>query len=240
MIHQEFGVSVVHKPVKQTGFVHSLAGIHALLQLLWNKISAWRFTVILTALVTVIFAATLIRPGVDVYGFSALRLALTFLALSVVLASTDRRKHLVLIAVLVASWLAATWSPVSESILIDDAVLVVILFYIVFLITARLVNSHKISIDEISGGIAVYFCLAVAWAVSYRLLDNWLTEAFSVQFAGDFSAPLYLSLSTITTLGYGDITPVAPIARIWVTFEAVVGLLYVAILISRLVSEFRR
>jgi hypothetical protein len=45
---------------------------------------------------------------------------------------------------------------------------------------------------------------------------------------------------TITTLGKGDIVPVAPFARLWATMEAAVGLLYVAILVSRLVAEFRR
>ena len=51
---------------------------------------------------------------------------------------------------------------------------------------------------------------------------------------------LYFSLTTLTTLGYGDITPINPFARIWATLEAVVGTLYVAILVARLVSLYRR
>jgi voltage-gated potassium channel len=71
-------------------------------------------------------------------------------------------------------------------------------------------------------------------------LDTIAAGSFTSQLAGDFSASLYFSLATITTLGYGDITPIEPFARIWAVLEAVVGLLYVAVLIARLVSDFRR
>ncbi len=50
---------------------------------------------------------------------------------------------------------------------------------------------------------------------------------------------LYFSLTTVTTLGYGDITPISPVARIWATLEAVTGVLYIAVLVARLVSLFR-
>jgi hypothetical protein len=172
--------------------------------------------------------------------FSPLRITTTFVVISAVLSTTDSRRHFFAICALVVGWVVATWSPVEGTILIEDAFLIVILFYIVFLMTAYLVRSHKITADDISGGIAVYLCLALAWAASYRLLDGLSAGAFSVNFEGDFNAALYFSLTTITTLGYGDILPVAPFARLWATMEAAVGLLYVAILVSRLVSEFRR
>ena len=190
-------------------------------------------------LVSVFLAATLFEARISSV-FSPVRLATTLVVLSAVLSATERKRHLVAISVLVLGWLVATWSPVEGAILIEDAFLIVILFYIVFLMTAYLVSPHKITADDISGAIAVYLCLALAWAASYRLLDGLNPEAFSVNFQGDIHAPMYFSLSTITTLGYGDISPVTPFARLWATVEAAVGLLYVAILISRLVSEFRR
>ncbi len=51
---------------------------------------------------------------------------------------------------------------------------------------------------------------------------------------------LYFSLTTMTTLGYGDIAPLKPFARIWSTLEAVTGTLYSALLIARLVGLYRR
>jgi hypothetical protein len=176
--------------------------------------------------------------------------------LSAVLSTTDNRRHLLAISLLVVGWVVATWLPLEGTILIEDAFLIVLLFYIVLLMTVYLVSPHKITRDDISGGIAVYLCLALAWAASFRLLDGLNPDAFSVNFAGlldglnpdafsvnfagDFNAALYFSLTTITTLGYGDISPITPFARLWATLEAAVGLLYVAILVSRLVSEFQR
>ena len=211
-----------------------------MLRLLWNRISAWRFTILLAAIVTLLLAATLLDPNENVVGFNALRLAETFVVLSAVLASTDRVRHRLLIAALVIGYLVAAWLETNEIRPIQDAVQAVIFFYVAALISRYVVNTRIVSADVISGGIAIYFCLALAWAFSYRLLDGLSPGAFSQSLVEDFSTPLYLSFTTITTLGYGDISPVAPFARLWATLEAVVGLLYVAILISRLVSEFRR
>ena len=47
---------------------------------------------------------------------------------------------------------------------------------------------------------------------------------------------LYFSLVTLTTLGYGDIAPAVPAARMLCSFEAVIGQLFVAVFIARLVS----
>lgn len=49
----------------------------------------------------------------------------------------------------------------------------------------------------------------------------------------------YFSLTTLTTLGYGDIRPVTTVARIWANLEAIAGLLYLTILVARLVSLYR-
>ena len=51
--------------------------------------------------------------------------------------------------------------------------------------------------------------------------------------ATDWSQLLYFSLTSLTTLGYGDITPLSPVARVWSTLEAVTGVLYIAILVAR-------
>ena len=50
---------------------------------------------------------------------------------------------------------------------------------------------------------------------------------------------LYFSFTTLTTLGYGDIAPLSPIARIWTVFEAIFGTLFLAILIARLVGLYK-
>jgi len=51
---------------------------------------------------------------------------------------------------------------------------------------------------------------------------------------------LYLSLITLTTLGYGDIVPVTPPARLVAALEATTGVLYIAITVARLVSAYQK
>ncbi len=85
--------------------------------------------------------------------------------------------------------------------------------------------------------------IAAAWAVSYRVIEVAAPGSFSVSgqsLASIGSHWLYYSLTTITTLGYGDITPASPFARIWSTLEASAGVLYIALLIARLMSVYRK
>ena len=52
------------------------------------------------------------------------------------------------------------------------------------------------------------------------------------------SALLYFSFTTLTTTGYGDITAVNPVVRVWSIFEAIIGTMYNATVIARLVSLY--
>jgi hypothetical protein len=96
-----------------------------------------------------------------------------------------------------------------------------------------------------SGGIyisvSLYFLLGVFWFAIYNILN--IVQPGSFKEGGEplpqatpWSTMLYFSLTTLTTLGYGDILPVKPAARMFATLEAAVGVLYVAITVARLVA----
>jgi hypothetical protein len=92
--------------------------------------------------------------------------------------------------------------------------------------------------DRVFGAIVLYLLLGVIWAIAYALVFRLVPHAFAGQLDhpetfGDWA---YFSLVTLTTLGYGDITPVARAARALATFEGLIGQLYPAIIIARLVS----
>jgi hypothetical protein len=99
-----------------------------------------------------------------------------------------------------------------------------------------------ITADRIRGAIAVYLLIGVLWCLAYQLLDHVAPGSFHfpetvVLIRGRISHRLaYFSFVTLTTVGYGDITPIHPVARALATAEAFVGQLYPAILIGRLVS----
>jgi hypothetical protein len=112
---------------------------------------------------------------------------------------------------------------------------------LVLLILRRVFQEGPITRQRIEGAIAVYLLVAVLWAELYQLLEGLKPGSFQLPSAsGDlsdrFSPLLYFSFITLTTLGYGDIVPVDPAARSLAMVEALIGQLYPAILIARLVS----
>jgi hypothetical protein len=95
---------------------------------------------------------------------------------------------------------------------------------------------------RIRGAIAAYLLISVVFAKTYALINYLMPGAFTMasplaQLPGQGGqAFYYFSIVTLTTVGYGDITAVAPAARSFVMAEALIGQLYPAILLARLVT----
>jgi len=123
------------------------------------------------------------------------------------------------------------------------AALVLIAFVVAsllrFVLRAPLVNT-----DVLCASISAYLMLGIIWTIAYWLVDQ-LTPggAFAFNTTGEkqsmrgFNA-FYFSFITLSTVGYGDITPVSKVARMLAAMEAMTGLLYVAVLIARLVAIY--
>jgi hypothetical protein len=101
----------------------------------------------------------------------------------------------------------------------------------------------RITGRHIQGAIAVYLLLGLMWAFLYQILSLALPGAFLESGAipqdttGEMRKDLtYFSFVTLTTVGYGDIIPVHPLARMLVMLEALIGQLFPAILLAWLVS----
>ena len=97
-----------------------------------------------------------------------------------------------------------------------------------------------ITMNRIVGALCIYLLLGVLWAALYGLVEVFEPSAF--QLAGSqakepLEHSLYYSFVTLTTLGYGDMTPLHPVARTLAYLEAVVGQLYIAVLIAGLVGR---
>lgn len=112
----------------------------------------------------------------------------------------------------------------------------------VFMTLKRTLRPGRITAYRVIGGIAGYLLIGFVWTFGYQLLVQLVPGAIHFESgSGDpFSSQpnhlMYFSFVTLTTVGYGDVQPVHPIARSLAVAEALVGQLYLAILITSLVG----
>jgi hypothetical protein len=118
----------------------------------------------------------------------------------------------------------------------------------VIALVSRLFSVKSVTLDTISAAICAYLLMAIAWAYAFAVVELRHPGSFSAALfqrtPGSNSAPLlsslhsfiYYSFICLTTTGFGDIAPVSEGARTLSVLESVVGQLYMAVLIARLVS----
>lgn len=133
--------------------------------------------------------------------------------------------------------------------------------YVSWQVLRAVVHTSDVTSDTVVGGVTAYLLLGVLFAFLYSLLESFSPGSFHVPAtmeqagesmtllpvpggdsgasAGGASPLLYFSFTTLSTLGYGDISPATPLARSLSTIQTISGQLYLAILISRLVGVAR-
>lgn len=109
------------------------------------------------------------------------------------------------------------------------------------LLLVRVLRDGRVNINRVMGSVGVFLLIGIVFANGFRLIALYFDGAFAIGGtpipASDFMPRvLYFSFVTLTSLGYGDITPVHPFARSLVTMEALTGQLFLAILVARLVA----
>jgi hypothetical protein len=130
----------------------------------------------------------------------------------------------------------------DASLRLADALVLIAAFGLLGSVTlARTLRLGEITMHRLQGAMAAYMLVGLMFAQAFRLVA--IGEPGALMLGGapaDYDAVVprltYFSFVTLTTLGYGDITPVHPYARALVMLESLFGVLYPAILIARLVS----
>ncbi len=209
-----------------------------------QPLSGYGFALLLVSLILLLLASPLLEG--DAAGNRYLTLLFTLVLLAAIAASSARRWSLGVALGLAVPWSYLSWlHPIWQGDASDIAAnLLFVCFglFVVGLILARIAKATAVGIDTLCGAVAAYLLLAIVWAVCYGVIEALQPGSFGFE-AADYETIwnhlLYFSLVTISTLGYGDITPLGNAARIWSAFEAVVGTLYLTVLIARLVSLYR-
>lgn len=122
---------------------------------------------------------------------------------------------------------------------------VLLLAYLILLIASGIFTRDEVDTDTICGSITVYLLMAGVFSVLYTIILELDPNAFRIP--ADIDDPdgslgpdrlmAYYSLVTITTLGYGDITPRGELARSLANLESLIGQLYLTVLVARLVGR---
>ena len=138
---------------------------------------------------------------------------------------------------LLTSHLYPTWPWLLAS----DLVLSVFLMLVSASLFGYLGQRGQITRGRLLTSVSLYFLLGLTWFALYNLINTVQPGSFAeagVPLTGEahWSTMLYFSLVTLTTLGYGDVIAIKPMARMVTTLEASAGVLYVAITVARLVS----
>jgi hypothetical protein len=200
---------------------------------------------LLASLVITVFIVPVVIPSESVLGRIVQDLLLSLILLSGVISALDRaRGWLILIAPVALAAIVVRWmgwvSPTGLTLAVRDEATLFALVSLCTVIGIKVFGSGTVTQDRIRGAMAFYVLVGVICSVAYQLLSMYVPGAFSgvSAHAGlvDRSTWVYFSFTTLTTVGYGDITPVARAARSLANLEALIGQLYPAIVLARLVS----
>ena len=173
---------------------------------------------------------------------------LSLVLISAVIAVANRGLTLVVAVLLMIPAIAGRWINHFRPDLVPPPVflvsgLVLVAFVVVNLLRFVLL-APSVNTEVLCASISAYLMLGLIFTMAYWLVDQ-LTPggAFSFntnagkQSMNGFNA-FYFSFITLSTVGYGDITPLSRIARWLAALEAMTGLLYMTVLIARLVSLY--
>jgi voltage-gated potassium channel len=222
-----------------------------------RRLAPHRHTVLLGAII----AAFLVRPLIGDFGagpilFSTAMLLLLLLALynidvdelvgdrEILLAQKRRRSIIAwtLGVPAIAERLIVTFAP-TRSIYLAGSILWLLLFgYITWNELRAVLKQKEITREVISMSISTYLLLGLTCGLFYIVLHDVQPNAFSFGAGGPASEQqaipvlIYFSLTTLSTIGFGDITPVTLQARYAAVAEGITGQFYLAILVARLVG----
>jgi hypothetical protein len=127
--------------------------------------------------------------------------------------------------------------PGAAITIIEGVIDVVAIGIFAALVMKQFLAAGRAASHRIGAAIVVYLILGLLWSRIYEMAELAIPGAFTmVERKATLTSYLYFSFVTLTTTGYGDISPVHPAVRNLAVLEAITGQMYIAILIARLVS----
>jgi voltage-gated potassium channel len=202
------------------------------------------FRLLLALLAFFLITPFVVDSEIDLYIFSLLFSIILCVSVYVV---THKRWVFILSVFLAALVFVGIW---INSFVLDDLHfleieygLIILFFSVITVVILRsVVRDRVITFNTLCGAICGYLMIGFVWSFFYSLIYTIYPTAFNlpeakmVIFDSNFQRFIYYSYVTLTTLGYGDISPVLNIAKTLAWLEAIVGQVYLTIWIAQLVG----
>lgn len=209
--------------------------------------SRYKYEMLLAAQILLSFVSPLFSSSA--YARPVLDLAITVVFVTAIIVISNTKKHLVIGLILMLPTLLITWGVnFYDTDTMDFIPLIgsVLFFcYIAGLILTDIFRAKMVTLDIIAAGISVYLFFGNICGFIYAIIARVDSNAFNIpettaSYLGDslidLSSSMYFSFVTLTTLGYGDITPINEFARSLAFLEAAMGQIYLTVLIASLVG----
>jgi voltage-gated potassium channel len=196
------------------------------------------------ALITLLFSGAWLAQIGSSYASSVVNISLT-VTLLVAVWSIQQEKR----------WYHSKWgvSVIVAGLAVGDHFLEIaqlplihLAFILGFVVTStvlagrQVLFSGNVDFNKIVGAVCIYMLIGVAWAIAYLITEQIYPGSISSFGAGtwqdNMQEAVYYSFVTLTTLGYGEITPLMPLSRALAYTEAIAGQFYIAILVASLIG----
>jgi hypothetical protein len=180
------------------------------------------------------------------YGFA---IVLVVIGCVLVVSASPIAAALMLMAVGLAAAAAALRLTQHSSldVLLDAIAWAIIGFVLIWAVSRAVFGPGRVTYHRVIGAILLYLTLGLTFVAAYTFVGLLAPDAFTgltvTDSPGLASDLIYFSFVTLTTIGYGDVLPVHPVARSLCNIEGIIGQLYPATLLARLVTlelEHRR
>jgi len=221
----------------------------------WKRLVGGRFTVLLALVSFCILVLPLLGEGMGGDLLGRIFYSLLFIECADILRRTGRYYRIGLVLSVLAlgfGWLVPFW-PGPWIYLLQFLFAGTLLFFHAIRLVDAVRKDHLGNEQSIVGALCAYLLLGLAWTMAYSMVCSADPGAFSVRIFDDsdgggversrhasYSQLVYFSITTITTLGYGDIVPRTPIAKSLVMCEVLTGVAYLTVVLSVLVGMLGR
>jgi len=209
-----------------------------------NRLMSSRFAYLTMSLVLLIIAYPYLE--IEIIGQIVMTVITILVMVSLIVAVSDSKRNIIIALCLAVPWFVTLMInfPMFESersIVVRKEIVFAVLLFLFTTITIfiHLLKSREVTSEILFASVCVYLLVGLTWAALYIFIDILYPHSFID--VGDniaITAPrfLFFSYITLTTVGYGTMTPISDPARSLALLEAIIGQLYLAILVARLVG----